>query len=137
MWNPDGSGRHAPVNLSTASSNTSSAVLSSVRAERLAREAQRERERAATVVQRVWRGRSAAAAVQEDVLGRCERGEVGDVARGAGALLVLLGSSRERPRVAKVLEAWCAAAVAVDGTFWAACIALTKQKVDNPRSLHR
>ncbi|KAL1411472.1 ubiquitin-protein ligase (E3) [Vanrija albida] len=112
MWNPDGSGRHAPVNLSTHSSSSSSALLSSIRAERAAREEARQREAAATVIQSLWRGRSAAARVQNELLDAFESGHFPSVERGARALVVLLAQDRPatRDRVGKILEAWTTAA---------------------------
>lgn len=117
MWNPDGSGRHAPVNLSTHSSSSSSALLNNIRAERTAREEQRKREAAATVIQSLWRGRSAAARVQNELLDAFERGQFPSVERGARALVVLLTQDRPatRQRVGKILEAWTTAARQVDG----------------------
>lgn len=110
MWNPDGSGRHPPVDLSTRSSSSSSALLSSIRAQREEREAQRRREVAATTVQRVWRGRTAAAKARGDILARLESGAT--VEEGARALLLLLRGRGERVRVARVLLSWTEAALA-------------------------
>lgn len=110
MWNPDGSGRHPPVDLSTQSSSSSSTLLSSIRAQREAREAQRRLEAAATTVQRVWRGRSAAAAARRDILTRLEAGT--SVEEGARALLLVLRGRAERTRVVQVLDSWTTAALA-------------------------
>lgn len=110
MWNPDGSGRHPPVDLSTRSSSSSSALLSSIRAQREAREHQRRLEAAATTVQRVWRGRRVAAQVHSDILDSLEASAVG-VDEGARALLILLRGRGERARVARVLDKWTASAL--------------------------
>ncbi|GMK53858.1 hypothetical protein CspeluHIS016_0104440 [Cutaneotrichosporon spelunceum] len=112
MWNPDGSGRHPPVDLSTQSSSSSSALLGSIRAQREAREAHRRRQAAATTVQRVWRGRTAAAATRQDILTSLESGA--SVGEGARALLLLLRGRGERVRVARVLDSWTTAALASD-----------------------
>jgi ubiquitin-protein ligase E3 C len=102
------------VDLSTRSSSSSSALLSSIRAQREEREAQRRREVAATTVQRVWRGRTAAAKARGDILARLESGAT--VEEGARALLLLLRGRGERVRVARVLLSWTEAALA-SGSF--------------------
>lgn len=111
MWNPDGA-NYSRINLSTASSSSSSAILNNIRAERQARERQRALENAATTVQRIWRGREAASRAREELLSRLEgNGHSLSIPEGASALLFLLKGGTERVRVAEVLQAWCAAAV--------------------------
>lgn len=110
MWNPDGYGRHPPVDLSTRSSSSSSALLGTIRAQREAREHQRRLEGAATTVQRVWRGRRVAAQVHSDILASLETSTL-SVDEGARALLILLRGGGERTRVARVLDKWTAAAL--------------------------
>lgn len=124
MWNPDGSGRHAPVNLSTASASSSSALLTSIRAQRQAREELRAREHAATTIQRVWRGRQSAAQTHEQILQSLESGQVTSVEKGARSLLLLLSTGGQRERVGQVLDQWCAAAV-VDGELQTVRLKLT------------
>lgn len=114
MWNPDGSGRHPPVDLSTRSSSSSSHLLSSIRAQRQAREEQRRLEAAATTVQRVWRGRRVAAEVHADILASLETSSL-SVSDGARALLILLRGGGDRARVARVLSTWTAAALNPEG----------------------
>ncbi|KGB75097.1 ubiquitin-protein ligase E3 C [Cryptococcus deuterogattii 99/473] len=61
------------VNLSTSTSTSSSDLLSSVRAERLAREEKRHQELAAIEIQKVWRGRKVARDLRERILEDLER----------------------------------------------------------------
>jgi ubiquitin-protein ligase E3 C len=114
MWNPDGA-KNASVNLSTHSASSSSAVLSVVRAERQVRERQRVLENSATTVQRIFRGRSAAEKVKEDVLDKLELGGNGVREGVRGLMFIMPGSLEERGRVAHVLTEWCSAAVQTQG----------------------
>ncbi|WVQ83300.1 hypothetical protein IAT38_005439 [Cryptococcus sp. DSM 104549] len=105
------------VDLSTNTSTSSSALLSSVRAERLAREERRQQERAAVIVQKVWRGRTAARDVRRDTVEELEKaqaaGEALDVEATGRKLVVVLrdGVRGDRDRVEGVLAGWCVEAV--------------------------
>lgn len=87
------------VNLSTSTSTSSTALLSSIRLERLARDKQRREEHAAIVIQRIWRGRRTVKQLRERLLDELERGQ-----GGVGALNMVLcggadGVGMERGRV--------------------------------------
>ncbi|KZO97211.1 HECT-domain-containing protein [Calocera viscosa TUFC12733] len=88
--------RHIDLAGSSRSS-TSTAVLGSAREARLAREEQRRRERAATNVQKVWRGRREA---------RAWRDYCADVWKATGSVPYLVGSLG--PGDEKRLVQWCA-----------------------------
>ena len=111
--------RSAGVNLSTTTASSSSALLSSVRAERLAREDRRRQELASLKIQSAWRGRREARRVKRELLERLEAGGV----EGARSLIVLLrdgvgvGTAEEVRRRGKLLEAWCVEGREVDGRF--------------------
>ncbi len=113
MFDPpwDGPGSSRSVNLSTATSSSSSALLSSVRAERLARERTRQLGRAALVLQAAWRGRSDRRRVKRDLLERLDSGQIQGLERGARGLIVLLrdgiGDDEDGRRREKLLERWC------------------------------
>lgn len=77
------------VNLSTSTATSSTALLSSVRAERQAREEKRRYDHAARKIQRVWRGRSQAAKIRLWVLEEMESGGLGDWRRQASGLVIL------------------------------------------------
>ena len=89
------------VNLSTSTSTSSTALLSSIRLERLARDKQRRQEHAALLIQRVWRGRRDVRRLKERLLDELERGD-----GGVGKLNMVLGGSGEagRGRNARVDE---------------------------------
>jgi ubiquitin-protein ligase E3 C len=102
------------VDLSTATSTSSSDLLSSVRAERQAREEKKRRDQAALVIQRVWRGRSEARRLGQELLRRLQRGEVRELEE-RGRRLVLLGRLLGRDeRVEAILEVWVQEASGVD-----------------------
>jgi ubiquitin-protein ligase E3 C len=86
----EGHDRKTTINLSTSTATSSTALLSSVRAERIAREARRKHESAAVVIQKVWRGRKEARFVREKLLGDLERGTTGNWEKRAGALVYVL-----------------------------------------------
>ena len=115
------------VNLSTSTSFSSSALLNSVRAERLLRERTRAQERAAIVLQSAWRGRRERRRVKRELLERFESGD-GD-AQGFGgfegrsrAMVVLLMNgmekSYEKSRMEKVLVNWCQEGMEMDQGEW-------------------
>ncbi|KAL7420037.1 ubiquitin-protein ligase (E3) [Cryptotrichosporon argae] len=111
MFNPDRA-HVAQVNLSTASSASSSSLLESVRTERQARERLRKQERAAGLIQRVWRGRAEAGRVRRHALDRLEAAP----ADGRGLALVLkTAPGWEWERVTKVIERWLEAGKEKDG----------------------
>ena len=107
------------INLSTSSSASSSALLSNVRAQRLAREAQRRQDAAAIIIQKVWRRRREEERVKRDVLEDLEAGRIDGLERRAGALVFLLrGGSwlgQEGQRKASLLVDWFRDATKVDG----------------------
>lgn len=86
----EGSGRRTNVDLSTSTATSSTALLSSIRAERLAREAKRKHEHAAMIIQKVWRGRREANFVREKLLSDLEKGLIGSWEKRAGALVYIL-----------------------------------------------
>jgi hypothetical protein len=110
----DGSGRRNKVNLSTNTASSSSSLLSTVKKERLAREQRRRDERAALMIQKVWRGRKAALSTRQDILGSL--GE-GSVARRAGRLVGLykIGVGADGSKVRAALGEWVEIAGRVDG----------------------
>jgi hypothetical protein len=110
----DGSGRRNKVNLSTNTASSSSSLLSTVKKERLAREQRRRDERAALMIQKVWRGRKAALSVRQDIIGTL--GE-GSVARRAGRLVGLyrIGVGADGSEVRAALGEWVESAGKVDG----------------------
>jgi hypothetical protein len=108
----DGNERRANVNLSTSASTSSTALLSSVRAERKAREDRRRHEVAAMTIQRVWRGRREAQEVREQLLKRLEEGLM-DWQKDAAGLVVVVprgwvdGPIEDVKRKRQVLVRWC------------------------------
>ena len=86
----EGSERKSHVDLSTSTATSSTALLSSVRAERLAREAKRKHEHAALIIQKIWRGRREARFIREKLLGDLEKGSIGSWEKRAGALIYVL-----------------------------------------------
>jgi hypothetical protein len=110
----DGSGRRSKVNLSTNTASSSSSLLSTVKKERLAREQRRRDERAALMIQKVWRGRRAALDIRRDILGTL--GE-GSVAKRAGRLVGLyrIGVGADGDKVRTALGEWVESAGKVDG----------------------
>ena len=105
------------IDLSTSSATTSSALLSSVRAERQAREARRRQELSVLVLQRMWRGRVEGGKVRKGLLERLENGDIQGWEKRGRALVVVLrggwggsgsgGSENEMERRCKVLREWC------------------------------
>jgi hypothetical protein len=110
----DGSGRRSKVNLSTNTASSSSSLLSTVKKERLAREQRRRDERAALMIQKVWRGRRAALDIRRDIIGKL--GE-GSVAKRAGRLVGLyrIGVGAEGDKVRTALGEWVESTGKVDG----------------------
>jgi hypothetical protein len=110
----DGSGRRSKVNLSTNTASSSSSLLSTVKKERLARERRRRDERAAVMIQKVWRGRRAALDIRQDIIGTL--GE-GSVAKRAGRLVGLyrIGVGADGDKVRAALGEWVESAGSVDG----------------------
>ncbi|WVR04680.1 hypothetical protein IAU60_001691 [Kwoniella sp. DSM 27419] len=113
MFDPDFTSsqvKYNDINLSTSQSTSSSALLSSVRAERLAREEQRKQETAAACIQRVWRGRKASGDARESILAQLERDirQDGGVRELAQGLVVLLrnGWGTDRERAGMLLTRW-------------------------------
>ena len=113
--------RSPGVNLSTTTASSSSALLSSVRAERLAREDRRRQDLAALRIQSAWRGRREAGKVKRKLLERLEGGESEGVEERARSLIVLfrdgvgVGDAEEVRRRGRLLEAWCLERREVDG----------------------
>jgi hypothetical protein len=110
----DGSGRRNKVNLSTNTASSSSSLLSTVTKERLAREQRRRDERAALMIQKVWRGRRAALSTRQDMIGTIGDGSV---ARRAGRLVGLykIGVGADGGKVRAALGEWVESAGSVDG----------------------
>jgi hypothetical protein len=110
----DGSGRRNKVNLSTNTASSSSSLLSTVQKERLAREQRRRDERAALIIQKVWRGRTAALDIRQGILGSLGDGSV---ARRAGRLVGLykIGVGADGSKVRAALGEWVESAGRVDG----------------------
>lgn len=123
--------------MSTSSATSSSDLLSTVRAERIAREQHRKEDLSARLIQRVWRGRREATWAREDVLDRLVQGvgsiqEEDDAAAshgskvarmqqitsaviGAGRIGALGGAAVGNRKARTVLDAWVKLAVQVDG----------------------
>lgn len=100
------------VNLSTSTSTSSTALLSSIRAERLAREQLRRQDQAAIVIQRIWRGRKHAAETKRRLLEELEGGLIDDWRRHTGALIVVSHGRQDVEswkRIRSVLAVWCKA----------------------------
>lgn len=104
------------VNLSTRTSTSSSALLSSVRAERQAREQRKREEGEARKIQRVWRGGRARENLRQELVRRLTEGEEGGegLERRARWLVVLLslgrrrsGGSEEDGIIRGLVERWC------------------------------
>jgi len=110
----DGSGRRNKVNLSTNTASSSSSLLSTVKKERLAREQRRRDERAALIIQKVWRGKRAALDIRQDTISSL--GE-GSVAKRAGRLVGLykVGVWADGDKVRAALGEWVDSAGRVDG----------------------
>jgi ubiquitin-protein ligase E3 C len=101
------------INLSTSAAASSTALLSSIRAERQAREQQRKDDHAARTIQRIWRGRRDAAEARDTVLRGLENGSIGDWRRQASALIFLgrvEGDETLGKRKREVLVKWSRAA---------------------------
>jgi hypothetical protein len=112
----DGSGRRNKVNLSTNTASSSSSLLSTVKKERLAREQRRRDERAALVIQKLWRGRRATFSIRHDIIGSLREGSV---AKRAGRLVGLykIGVGADGSKVRAALGEWVESAGRVDGMF--------------------
>lgn len=114
----DGPSRKPGVNLSTGLSSSSADLLSSVRAERHAREQRRLQELASVRIQRAWRRRLGVKEVQAEVLRQLQAGAWG-WRRQAGGLVLLLRegwggvSASHRVGVEAVLRRWAQEGMAV------------------------
>ncbi|KAK8847462.1 hypothetical protein IAR55_005320 [Kwoniella newhampshirensis] len=104
--------KYNDINLSTSASSSSAALLSSIRAERQAREQKRKEEYAALKIQKVWRGRKESERVKDGLLNHLESG-IG-VEEGGRVLLVLLKDSNGglasqgvTKRVESAVAKWC------------------------------
>lgn len=139
MWSRSfgGPDRSARIDLSTSSATSSSDLLTTVRAERLAREQHRQEELSARLIQRVWRGRREAARAREELLDRLvedvasAQEEEDDAAAGPGKALALIqqitstvigagrigalgGAAAGNRKARTVLDAWVKLAVQAD-----------------------
>lgn len=109
------------VNLSTSTSTSSSDLLSSVRAERLAREEKRHQELAAIEIQKVWRGRKVARDLRERILEDLERrlGKEGLNVEKAGREMVVLlrdvNNKKGTDRKQLVSAHWCDLGLQIKG----------------------
>ncbi|WVQ75926.1 hypothetical protein IAR50_005561 [Cryptococcus sp. DSM 104548] len=111
------------VNLSTRTSTSSSALLSSVRSERLAREHARRQELAAICFQKHWRGKEAIKGLRARILEDLEQRLGSDgglsVEEAGRAMVVMLRTqtrnSDELARERKVIGKWCEAGLQEDG----------------------
>ncbi|RSH92214.1 hypothetical protein EHS25_008629 [Saitozyma podzolica] len=106
-----GPGRLNRVDLSTSTSTSSYDLLSSVRAERQAREERKRQDQSAQVIQRVWRGFAARKRCRDEVLARLEAGKFDGLERRGRALVGVarLGVAWEEEsgkRMAVLLETW-------------------------------
>jgi ubiquitin-protein ligase E3 C len=81
-----GPGRLNRVDLSTSTSTSSYDLLSSVRAERQAREERKRQDQSAQVIQRVWRGFAARKRCRDEVLARLEAGKFDGLERRGRAV---------------------------------------------------
>ena len=112
MFDPpwEGARKGRSVNLSTTTSNSSTALLSSVRAERLARERARRVERAAIIFQAAWRGRDVRRQCKKELLESLENGKIPSVeARGRALVVLMRGgvkNDEDGRKGGKVLEIW-------------------------------
>lgn len=114
----DGPGRRANINLSTNVASSSTSLLSTVKKERLAREQRRKEERAASTIQRVWRGRTALVVSRGEVLDHLEQ-EQGVVKLGRGLVGVLkLGVGQDGPRLKALMVRWAEAACKSHGMIF-------------------
>lgn len=111
MWNPD-AGKHGSVDLSTASASSSSGVLATVRAKRLAREQERRQELAALAIQRVWRGRSSARNTRAQLLAHLQDQPIG--IEDTGKVLVLLSGDGDREGFGAIATKWATSALEKD-----------------------
>lgn len=107
------------INLSTSTSASSSSLLSTIRAERAARDQHRKEEHAALKVQRVWRGRTAASEARRAVLRELEAGSYdgpGMSRRKTTAVWFALRAQRieEPQRVLRVVDTWLNYALRLD-----------------------
>jgi hypothetical protein len=106
-----GPGKQSNVNLSTSSTSSSSALLSNVRAERLAREAARRHTLAASKIQKRWRKHASSVAAREELLSSLESGGYIELRKKTAALVVLLkgglGQGAYTTMLGRVLENWC------------------------------
>jgi ubiquitin-protein ligase E3 C len=102
--------RSNTVDLSTSTSTSSTALLSSIRLERLARDKQRRQEHAATLIQRMWRGRSEARRMRERLLDELEQGNGGvgklNMVLGGNATMGLGRATHVDERARRVLVQW-------------------------------
>ncbi|TYJ56005.1 hypothetical protein B9479_003247 [Cryptococcus floricola] len=116
----DGHGNN--VNLSTRTSTSSSALLSSVRTERLAREHARRQELAAISLQKHWRGKKDVDRLRVRILEDLEQNLASDeglsVEKAGRAMVVMLRSqatdSDELARTRRVIGSWCEAGLKED-----------------------
>jgi ubiquitin-protein ligase E3 C len=108
----DGPTKKRHVNLSTGTTASSSTLLSTVRAQRIAREEARRQNHAASRIQKIWRKHATGIQAKEDLLHVLESGEVVGVEGRARALIILfrggLKDAKQATRAAKLLEGWCA-----------------------------
>jgi hypothetical protein len=114
----DGPGRKNNVNLSTASTTSSTTLISKVRAERLIREEARRQSLAANRIQRVWRGHVAGRHAREQLLSVVEAGMSDYRDRTRGLVVLLRGGLVDlanTSRIGKLLEAWCTEGVKMTG----------------------
>lgn len=106
-----GPGRLNRVDLSTSTSTSSYDLLSSVRAERQAREERKRQDQSAQAIQRVWRGFAERKRCREDVLDRLEAGKFDGLERRGRALvgvarLGVVWEEESGKRTAVLLETW-------------------------------
>lgn len=118
MWNPD-AGKHGAVDLSTASASSSSGVLATVRAKRLAREQERRQELAALAIQRVWRGRSSARNTRAQLLEYLQDKPIG--IEDTGKVLVLLSGDGDREGFGAIAAKWATSALEKDCELGRGC----------------
>lgn len=108
------------VNLSDSTSTTSSALLSSVRAQRLAREEARKRERSAVVIQRYWRGHNGGIDAREQAEAALQSTDAFNVGESARKLVGVMRLGRKTSnggtRRRDLFAGWCEeAGKVVDG----------------------
>lgn len=110
----DGSSRRNRVNLSTTTASSSSSLLNTVRKERLAREQRRRDERAALIIQKVWRGRCTAVQSRRDLIENPGNGTVAERARALVGIYKI-GVGGDGAKVRGILVDWVESAGRVDG----------------------